>query len=96
MRATHGALGTGLLLRIHPTRATKDGTFPTALVNKGPIRRVTGSDAAPFEATYVLIELGIHAAEYGECEWTPWVVASAKLAAPPRPPKKAKGAARGK
>ena len=59
---------TGRELRIVPTRHTKDGTFLNDLVRRGLLNRMTGSETAPFEATYALTPLGEHAAEYGECE----------------------------
>ena len=60
---------TGRSLRLAPTRNTKDGSFLTVLVTEGLLDRVTGSEAAPFEATYTLTEKGKHAAEYGEYEY---------------------------
>ena len=59
---------TGRRLRLVRSRRTKDGTFLTELVNLGLLARVTGTAAAPFEATYALTARGEHAAEYGECE----------------------------
>ncbi len=57
------------LPRLAPTRATKDGTFLTRMVERGLLTRATGTEKAPFEATYTLTELGEHAAEYGECDF---------------------------
>jgi len=59
---------TGRELRLAPTRQTKDGSFLTDMVTTGLLTRVTGTENEPFVATYSLTELGIHAAEYGECE----------------------------
>jgi hypothetical protein len=58
----------GRALRLVPSRRTKDGSFLTELVEQGLLRRVAGTTAAPFEATYALTERGEHAAEFGECE----------------------------
>jgi hypothetical protein len=58
----------GRELRLAPTRATKDGSFLTDLVETGLLTRVSGTESEPFEGTYSLTELGKHAAEYGECE----------------------------
>lgn len=60
---------TGRALRLAPTRNTKDGTFLTVLVTEGLLDRVSGSDEAPFDATYALTEKGKYAAEYGEYEY---------------------------
>lgn len=43
---------TGRALRLVPSRRTKDGSFLSALVEQGLLTRVTGTAAAPFEATY--------------------------------------------
>ncbi|MBP3957118.1 hypothetical protein J8F10_17780 [Gemmata sp. G18] len=59
----------GRTLRLSPTAKTKDGSFLTTLVDEGLLARVTGTAAAPFEATYALTEKGQHAAEYGEYEF---------------------------
>ncbi len=59
---------TGRVLRLAPSRRTKDGTFLTEMVELGLLTRVTGTADAPFEATYALTERGEHAAEFGECE----------------------------
>jgi hypothetical protein len=59
---------TGRVLRLVPTRRTKDGTFLTELVELGLLTCVTGTADAPFEASYALTERGEHAAEFGECE----------------------------
>jgi hypothetical protein len=56
-------------LRLVPRRRTKDGSFLADLVDQGLLTRVTGTAAAPFEATYALTERGAHAAEYGECDF---------------------------
>lgn len=92
----------GRALRLVPSRRTKDGSYLTELVDQGLLRRVTGTAAAPFEATYALTERGEHAAEYGECE-TPLKgrVVEAPIAEPPKveqlkPVRKGKGVARGK
>ena len=82
----------GRALRLIPTRRTKDGTFLTDLVELELLTRVTGTVAAPFEATYALTERGEDAAEYGECD----MPLKAKVAAPPAPrqpqrPKNGKG-----
>ena len=58
----------GLDLRLVPTRKTKTGEFLTDLVRAGLLDRVSGTEKAPFEATYKLTALGEHAAEFGECE----------------------------
>ncbi len=60
---------TGRALRLIPTQRTKDGSFLVELVEAGLLAFVTGSAAAPFEATYELTERGHHAAEYGEYEY---------------------------
>jgi hypothetical protein len=94
---------TGRALRLVPSRRTKDGSFLTELVDQGLLRRVTGTVAAPFAATYALTERGEYAAEYGECE-TPLkgkAVAPASIAEPPKseqpkPVRKGKVVARGK
>jgi hypothetical protein len=88
---------TGRVLRLIPSRRTKDGTFLTDLVELDLLTRVTGTAAAPFEATYVLTERGEFAAEFGECEML--VRSKPAEPAPPKRPKavkKSKGAARGK
>ena len=59
---------TGRALRFVRSRRTKDGTFLTELVELGLLSHVTGTAAAPFEATYALTARGEHAAEFGECE----------------------------
>jgi hypothetical protein len=87
----------GRVLRIVPSRRTKDGTFLTDLVEQGLLHRVTGTAAAPFEATYALTERGEYAAEYGECDFPP----KAKSTEPtttdrPKVGKKGKGPVRGK
>jgi hypothetical protein len=56
------------VLRLTPSRRTKDGTFLTDLVEQGLLIRGTGTAATPFDATYSLTECGEHAAKYGECE----------------------------
>jgi hypothetical protein len=87
---------TGRALRIVPTRRTKDGTFLTDLVELGLLTRVTGTVAAPFEATYALTEKGEYAAEYGECEFPMRAkVADAQATAQPPQRKKGKVVARG-
>jgi hypothetical protein len=80
-------------LRLVPTRRTKDGEFLTRLVERGLLRRLSGADTAPFDATYALTEKGQHAAEYGECEMstTTRVAVTAPVA---RPVKKAKNGRR--
>lgn len=60
---------TGRALRLVPNRRTKDGSFLNEMVERGLLTRVTGTEQAPFEATYVLTERGEYAAEYGECEF---------------------------
>jgi hypothetical protein len=60
---------TGRVLRLIPSRKTKDGSFLTALVNEGLLERSSGNASAPFEATYSLTEKGKYAAEYGEYEY---------------------------
>jgi hypothetical protein len=60
----------GRVLRLVPSRRTKDGSFLTDLVECGLLMHVTGSKDAPFEATYKLTEKGEYAAEHGECEMT--------------------------
>jgi hypothetical protein len=60
---------TGRLLRLIPSRKTKDGSFLTALVDEGLLERVSGTAAAPFDATYALTEKGKYAAEFGEYEY---------------------------
>ena len=88
---------TGRALRLAPTRRTKDGSFLTDLVEQGLLARVTGTTAAPFEATYALTERGEHAAEYGECDMSPKVKAvEPKKVERPKPTRKGKGVARGK
>ncbi|AWM38634.1 hypothetical protein GobsT_31860 [Gemmata obscuriglobus] len=77
---------TGRQLRISPTPRSKDGSFLTALVDEGLLKFVTGSPAAPFEATFSLTEKGEHAAEYGEYEYEP------KRPAPQPPPPVVKSA----
>ncbi|MBM3983351.1 MAG: hypothetical protein FJ304_24380 [Planctomycetes bacterium] len=59
----------GKTLRHIPTKPTKDGRFLAKLVNDGLLKRVTGTEADPFAATYALTERGEHAAEYGEYEY---------------------------
>src|SRR3954470_20563830 len=93
---------TGRALRLVPNRRTKDGSFLTDLVEQGLLTRVTGTAAAPFEATYALTGRGEHAAEYGECDFPPKAkaVGPAKTTAPvpgeqPKPARKGKGAGRG-
>jgi hypothetical protein len=86
---------TGRVLRLVPSRRTKDGTFLTALVEQGLLTRVTGTAATPSEATYALTDRGEFAAEFGECE----MPVRSKLAetAPPKRSKvvkKSKGATR--
>ena len=56
-------------LRLAPTRSTKDGSFLTRLVGLGLLSRATGTEKAPFEATYALTERGQHAAEFGEADF---------------------------
>lgn len=94
---------TGRALRLVPSRRTKDGSFLSALVEQGLLTRVTGTAAAPFEATYALTERGEHAAEYGECEMPlrAQAVAPEKVVEPPKaerpkPARKGRGVARGK
>lgn len=93
---------TGRALRLVPSRRTKDGSFLTDLVEQGLLTRVTGTAAAPFEATYALNERGEHAAEFGECEMPPRAkaVGPEKLVEPPkaerRKPTKDGGVARDK
>lgn len=87
---------TGRALRVVPSRRTKDGTFLNELVERELLVRVTGTAAAPFEATYLLTERGEHAAEYGECEMS----VQAREAEPngveqPKPAKKPKRNGRG-
>ncbi|MDY3555207.1 hypothetical protein R5W24_004345 [Gemmata sp. JC717] len=77
---------TGRQLRISPTPRSKDGSFLTALVDEGLLEFVTGSAAAPFDATFALTVKGEHAAEYGEYEYEP------KRPAPPPAPAIAKAA----
>jgi hypothetical protein len=60
---------TGRELRLNPTRGTKDGAFLTEMVQKGLLKRATGTEKQPFDATYALTELGQHAAEYGEADY---------------------------
>jgi hypothetical protein len=60
---------TGRALRLVPSRKTKDGSFLNAIVDEGLLVRVTGTAAAPFEATYALTERGKYAAEYGEYQY---------------------------
>jgi hypothetical protein len=60
---------TGRVLRLLPTRNTRDGSFLSQMVERGLLARVTGTAEAPFAATYALTELGEHAAEYGECDF---------------------------
>src|SRR5687768_57765 len=92
---------TGRALRLVPSRRTKDGSFLTDLVEQGLLTRVTGTAAAPFDATYALTERGEHAAEYGECNFPPKAKAvEPATAAPvpveqPKPARKGKGAGRG-
>jgi hypothetical protein len=64
---------TGRMLRFSPSRNTKDGTFLNDLVDRGLLRRVTGTATKPFEATYALTERGQHAAEFGESKMPAWV-----------------------
>lgn len=59
----------GRMLRLVPSRKTKDGSFLTALVEEGLLERASGSASAPFDATYALTEKGKYAAEYGEYEY---------------------------
>jgi hypothetical protein len=94
---------TGRSLRLVPSRRTKDGSFLTDLVEQGLLTRVTGTAAAPFEATYALTEKGEHAAEFGECEMPlkakavePEKVAEQPKVERPKPARKGKGVARGK
>jgi hypothetical protein len=61
----------GRELRLTPTRNTKDGSFLTTMVEMGLLARVSGTEKAPFDATYTLTELGKHAAEYGEADFPP-------------------------
>jgi hypothetical protein len=86
----------GRSLRLIPSRRTKDGSFLTALVELGMLARVTGTAAAPFEATYALTELGEHAAEYGECErpLLPKPPPTPVVSRPRRPKTKGTGAAK--
>ena len=83
-------------LRLVPTRRTKDGEFLTKLVERGLLKRASGTDSAPFDATYSLTEKGEHAAEYGECEMS---TTNRVTIQPPvavvRPIKKGKPARRG-
>jgi hypothetical protein len=85
---------TGRELRIVPTRHTKDGSFLNDFVRRGLLTRLSGSAAAPFEATYALTPLGEYAAEYGECEKVTAPAGKAPAAAtkakrkPGRPPSK--------
>ena len=60
---------TGRVLRLIPSRKTKDGSFLTALVEEGLLERLSGSASAPFDATYALTEKGKYAAEFGEYEY---------------------------
>ena len=57
----------GTKLRVVPSRATKDGSFLTKLVDTG-LLEVVKADTDPFEATYRLTAVGAEAAEYGLCE----------------------------
>jgi len=54
----------GANLRIVPSRATKDGTFLTKLVDAGLLEVVKANDK-PFDASYKLTKRGAEAAEYG-------------------------------
>lgn len=76
---------TGRALWLTPTRATKDGGFLADLVEEGLLAFVTGTAAAPFDATYALTERGQHAAEYGEYDpKRPAMGAEAKPVAGPK------------
>ena len=57
---------TGRELRLTLAPRTRNGSFLTALIDEGLLRRVTGTAEEPFEATYDLTDLWIHSAEYGE------------------------------
>jgi hypothetical protein len=57
----------GTKLRIVPSRATKDGTFLTKLVEAGFLEVVKAADD-PFDASYRLTAMGTEGAEYGLCE----------------------------
>jgi len=94
---------TGRALRLVPSLRTKDGSFLTDLVEQGLLTRVTGTAAAPFEATYALTEKGEYAAEYGECEMPlkakavePEKVAEPPKVERPKPTRKGKGMGRNK
>lgn len=67
---------TGKALRLSPSRRTKDGTFLDRLVDMG-LLEVTGEEPPTektarkpkqFRTLYRLTALGLHAAEYGECQ----------------------------
>lgn len=88
---------TGRVPRLVPSRRAKDGSFLTDLVDQGLLARVTGSAAAPFEATYSLTAKGEHAAEFGEADFP----LKGKTAEPAKveqskPARKGKGVTRGK
>jgi hypothetical protein len=57
----------GKKLRVVQSRATKDGTFLTKLVEMG-LLEVVKADDNPFDATYRLTAMGVDGAEYGLCE----------------------------
>ena len=77
---------TGRMLRLIPSRKTKDGSFLTAMVDEGLLDRVSGTASAPFDATYALTEKGKYAAEYGEYEYVMKPPAE-RPAAPAKPQK---------
>lgn len=84
----------GRMLRLVPSRRTKDGAFLIEMVEQGLLTRVSGTEESPFDATYSLTPVGEHAAEFGECEMpikprTPETTKSV----PPKRTKKGKGTA---
>src|SRR5688500_14326199 len=73
---------TGRALRLVPSRRTKDGSFLTDLVEQGLLTRVTGTAAAPFEATYALTALPPSTRECDSGPCTPSVILNGKCCEP--------------